>query len=84
MKREEADYMQDMSSKQTERIKVSEIDIIVNMINGKPYYEIKYKKVGEDYYHIGYSSYNLDFVLEWEDKCFEIVEESEDKNESNY
>ena len=33
MKREEADYMQDMSSKQTERIKVSEIDIIVNMIN---------------------------------------------------
>ena len=44
MKREEADYMQDMSSKQTERIKVSEIDIIVNMINGKPYYEIKYKK----------------------------------------
>ena len=43
------------------------------MINGKPYYEIKYKKVGEDYYHIGYSSYNLDFVLEWEDKRFEIV-----------
>ena len=82
MKREEADYMQDMSSKQTERIKVSEIDIIVNiingkivnMINGKPYYEIKYKKVGEDYYHIGYSSYNLDFVLEWKAKCFEIVE----------
>ena len=84
MKREEADYMQDMSSKQTERIKVSEIDIIVNMINGKPYYEIKYKEVGESYYHIGYGSYNLDFVLEWENKYFEIVEESDDKDENNY
>lgn len=75
MKREEADYMQDTSNKQTERIKVSEIDIIVSMINGKPYYEIKYKKVGEDYYHIGYSSYNLDFVLEWKRKCFALVRE---------
>lgn len=75
MKREEADYMQDTSNKQTERIKVSELDIIVNMIREKPYYEIKYKEVGEDYYHIGYSSYNLDFVLEWKDKCFEVVSE---------
>lgn len=75
MKREEADYMQDTSNKQTERIKVSELDIIANMISEKPYYEIKYKEVGEDYYHIGYSSYNLDFVLEWKDKCFEVVSE---------
>lgn len=52
MKREEADYMQDTSNKQTERIKVSELDIIVNMISEKPYYGIKYKEVGEDYYHI--------------------------------
>lgn len=75
MKREEADYMQDTSNKQTERIKVSELDIIVNMISEKPYYGIKYKEVGEGYYHIGYSSYNLDFVLEWKDKCFEVVSE---------
>ena len=81
---EESAFTQDNGNKQTERIKVSEIDIIVSMINGKPYYEIKYKEVGEDYYHIGYSSYNLDFVFEWEDKCFEIVEENEDKNESIY
>lgn len=33
------------------------------------------KKVGEDYYRIGYSSYNLDFVLEWKRKYFEIVRE---------
>lgn len=75
MKREEADYIQNTNNKQTERIKVSKIDIIVNMINGKPYYEIKYKKVGEDYYHIGYSSYNLDFVLEWKCKYFILVSE---------
>lgn len=75
MKREESDYMQDTSNKQIECIKVSEIDIIVSMMNGKPYYEIKYKKVGEDYYHIGYSSYNLDFVLEWKRKCFSLVRE---------
>jgi len=79
MKMEESTFTQDNDNKQTERIKVSEIDIIVSMINGKSYYEIKYKKVGEDYYHIGYSSYNLDFVFEWKDKCFEIVEESEVK-----
>lgn len=75
MKREEADYIQNTNNKQTERIKVSKIDIIVNMINGKPYYEIKYKKVGEDYYHIEYSSYNLDFVLEWKCKYFILVSE---------
>jgi hypothetical protein len=84
MKREEVDYMQDMSNKQTERIKVNEIDIIVRMIGRKPYYEIKYKEVGEDYYCIGYGSYNLSFVLEWKNKCFEIIEESEDKDEDNY
>lgn len=75
MKREEANYMQDNDVKQVERIKVNELDIIVNMVSGKPYYEIKYKKIEEDYYHIGYSSYNLDFVLEWKNECFELVRE---------
>lgn len=75
MKKEKANYMQDNNAEHAERIKVTEIDIIVNMISGKPYYEIKYKKVGEDCYHIGYGSYCIDFVFEWEDKCFEIVEE---------
>ena len=79
MKREEANYMQDNNTKQTERIKVTKIDVIVNMISGKPYYEIKYKKVGENYYHIGYGSYCIDFVFEWEDECFEIVEENKEE-----
>lgn len=53
--------------------KVTSLEVIVRMIDNKPYYEIKYKKVDEDYYHVGYSSYNLDNVLKWRDECFELV-----------
>lgn len=54
--------------------KVTSLGIIVRMIDHKPYYEIKCKKVGEDYYHVGYSSYNLNNVLEWYSECFELVD----------
>lgn len=54
--------------------KVTSLEIIVRMINNKPYYEIKYKKVGEYYYHVGYSSFNIDNVLKWRDECFELVD----------
>lgn len=54
--------------------KVTSLEIIVRMIDNKPYYEIKYKKVGEDYYHVGYSSFNIDNVLKWRDECFELVD----------
>ena len=54
--------------------KVTSLEIIVRMIDNKPYYEIKYKKVGEYYYHIGYSSFNIDNVLKFRDECFEIVD----------
>ena len=60
---------------ETERIKVSYLEIIVKMIGKKPYYEIKYKKIREDYYHVGYSSYKLENVLTWRNECFEIVRE---------
>lgn len=53
--------------------KVTSLEIIVRMIDNKPYYEIKYKKVSEDYYHVGYSSFNIDNVLKWRDECFEFV-----------
>lgn len=55
---------------------VEDMDIIVEIINGKLYYSIKYKKVGNDDYTIGYSSYNLDFVLEWKEKYFELIKKS--------
>lgn len=54
--------------------KVTSLEIIVRMIDNKPYYEIKYKKVGEDYYHVGYSSFNIDNALKWRDECFELVD----------
>ena len=54
--------------------KVTSLEIIVRMIDNNPYYEIKYKKVGEDYYHVGYSSFNIDNVLKWRDECFELVD----------
>lgn len=53
--------------------KVTSLEIIVRMVDSKPYYEIKYKKVGEDYYHVGYSSYNLNNVVKWYGECFELV-----------
>ena len=37
---------------------------------------IKYKKVGEDHYTVGYSSYYLDYVIDWLNNCFEFCGES--------
>lgn len=57
-----------------EKNKVTSLEIIVRMIGNKPYYEIKYKKLGENFYNVGYSSYSLKNVLLWKDECFEFVE----------
>lgn len=57
-----------------EKIKVESLDIIVTITGGKPYYSIKYKEVGNRYYNVGYSSFNLDFVLEWRKQYFEVAE----------
>lgn len=60
-----------------EKIKVSELQLSFRCYIGRPYYFLKYKKVKEDFYHVGYSSYDIDKVLEWEQECFEIVEKKE-------
>ena len=57
-----------------EKTKVESLDIIVTMMEDKPYYRIKYKEVGSDHFCIGYSSYRLDYVLEWKMQYFELVE----------
>lgn len=56
-----------------ERIKVSDLEIIVTMMDKDPYYEIKYKEIGENHYNVGYSSYKLENVLAWRAECFEIM-----------
>ena len=58
----------------TEKIKVSSAEIVVHGTKEKPYYEIKYHDLSDGQCHIGYSSYNLDFVFEWLEECVEIVD----------
>ena len=55
------------------KIKVTSLDIIVTISGDKPYYEIKYKEVGENFYHIGDSSYDLGIVLDYKKKYFELI-----------
>lgn len=59
-------------SHMNEKEKVSSAEIISRNIDGKPYYEIKFQKVGEDDYTVGYGSYKLDYVIEWLNECFEF------------
>lgn len=65
-------------NKEQEKIKVESIDTIVTMHGDKPYYENKYREVGDKCYHIGYSSYYLDVALEYREKYFELVERESD------
>ena len=54
--------------------KVKSAEIVVRKIDEKPYYEIKYFDLSDKEYHIGYGSYKLEYVFEWLEQCFEIVE----------
>lgn len=67
-----------MSKVKEER--VTDLSIIMEMIDGKPYYSVQYRNVGENGYNIGYSSYNLKTVLEFIDEYFEIVESDKHTN----
>lgn len=55
------------------KIKVTNAEIVVHGTVEKPYYEIKYREVGDSYYHIGYSSYDLKNVFGWLEECFEVI-----------
>lgn len=58
--------------------KVTSAEIVSRKIDGKAYYEIKFKKVGEKGYTIGYSSFKLDCVVKWLNDCFEFVGEAKE------
>ena len=47
-----------------EKIKVSEIEIIVTGKKEKPYFEIKYREVGKRHYNIGFIQPGLCLRLE--------------------
>lgn len=43
------------------------------MIDDKPYYSIRYFNLDDCRWHVGYSSYKLEFVVECLRECFDIV-----------
>ena len=55
------------------KIKVTHIEIIVTGTKEKPYFEIRYKVLGNNYYNIGYSSYDLNIVFDWKERYFSLV-----------
>lgn len=63
--------------------KVKSAEIVVRKIDEKPYYEIKYFDLSDNEYHIGYGSYKLEYVFEWLEQCFEIVEKEKKTNADN-
>lgn len=56
------------------KIKVTSAEIVVHGTADKPYFEIKYYDIADGKCHIGYSSYNLNYVFDWLKECFEIVD----------
>ena len=45
--------LESVPSATQEKIKVESINVIVEEIGGKPYYELRYRVVGDDFCHIG-------------------------------
>lgn len=73
-----------MSENKGNKLVVDDIEVIVRGIANKPYYEIKYREVGNDDYNIGFGSYDLNNVLKWkEEEEFEVVSEKAAKEVTN-
>lgn len=68
-----------MSENKGNKLVVDDIEVIVRGIANKPYYEIKYREVGNDDYNIGFGSYDLNNVLKWKEEEFEVVSKKEEK-----
>lgn len=62
------------------KARVNSLEIIAHMLNNKPYYELRYRRVGEKDYSVGYSSYDLKTVLGYIDTYFEIVKSDKQTN----
>lgn len=56
------------------KIKTSEIMIIVGGSKDKPYYSIRYYDLSDNEWHIGFSSSELSYVIDWKNEYFEIVD----------
>lgn len=58
--------------------KVTNLDIVVRVIDGKPYYSLKYKELGNNYFNVGYSSCSLENVIAWKNEYFDMIQRNED------
>lgn len=67
-----------------EKINVDSIYIIVTGNKNKPYFEIKYREVGQNHYNIGFSSYNLDIVFDYKERYFNLVQRDNSIERGNY
>lgn len=56
------------------KIKAIDPQIIVDGNIDKPYYSIRYYDTSDNIWHIGFSSYELKFVVDWLKTEFDIVE----------
>lgn len=59
--------------KANEKEIVTELEQVFRTIDDVPYFELKYKRVDEDFYRIGYSSFDFHNVLKWKEEFFELV-----------
>ena len=73
MPREEA--MMENDNQKMEKIKTPFAKMIIDGSREKPYFSILYFDPADKDFHIGYSSYYLDYVFNWLDENFEIVED---------
>ena len=73
MTREEA--MMENDNQKMEKIKTPFAKMIVDGSREKPYFSILYFDPADKDFYIGYSSYYLDYVFNWLNENFEIVED---------
>ena len=70
----EGEYIKTCEIKEREKIKVKSLEIIAKNTQKGKYYEIKYVKCLDGETRIGYSSYVLNYVLQWIAEYFDIMQ----------
>ena len=70
----ESDSLQALPKGDLSKIKTPFAKIIICGTKDKPYYNIMYLDMSDDNYHIGFGSYNIDYVWYWLSNNFEIQE----------
>lgn len=63
---------------ETDKTNVDKLCVVANVTDSsKPYYSLLYHEVGASKEYLGYSSYNLAYVLAWKEQYFKVVPPTE-------